>query len=91
MKVMKEFWGVIQRLRASALEVHQRYLRLMFMVNWLVFQEPMQIFEAAGWDCDNALGQAYVRSMFGRTTEEDRNRGVSPPVWKPRSQGDGLC
>ena len=64
---MQRVWQIVLRLTESRMKLHQDFRKLLFFVDWTVFMEVMQIFEANGWDVSCALGIAYVAAMFGQS------------------------
>ena len=65
MDVMQSTWELFLRLRSSELSLHREFLRTLTFFCWMVWQEPMMLFEKANWDCTNPAGLSYVAAMFG--------------------------
>ena len=65
MDVMQSTWELFLRLRSSELSLHREFLRTLTFFSWMVWQEPMMLFETANWDCTNPAGLSYVAAMFG--------------------------
>ena len=65
MERMHRVWDLFLRLRQSALDLHGEYMRTLVFFGWMIWQEPMLLFEKAQWDCTNPAGVCYVCAMFG--------------------------
>jgi hypothetical protein len=62
---LKDTWLLLEKLRSSPTVVWGRYWSRLLFKDWLVYSEPVQLFEAADWQKDDELGIAYVKALFG--------------------------
>ena len=65
MGVLRGTWELFLRLRHSALVEHGQFLKALTFFSWMIWQEPMQLFERANWDPADPAGLSYVAAMFG--------------------------